>query len=110
MSDEREGQGEDVDGKGQHQPERKREEVRDREHEDRAMPGELGGRLDGLDERLDEHEYPATTDQLVESYGDCELETKDGTTSLETVLAPTRNQTYDSADDVRNRVLGLIHR
>jgi hypothetical protein len=47
---------------------------------------------------------------LVEAYGDYEIETQGGTESLEEVLAPTENQTYDSADDVRSRLLGLIHR
>lgn len=97
-------------GEERRQPERKREEVRDREHEDRAMSGDPGGRLGALDERLEAHEYPTTTDELVEAYGDYELETKRGTTSLEEVLAPTENQTYDSTDDVRGRILGLIHR
>ena len=92
------------------QPERKREEVRDRVHEDRAMSGNPGGRLGDLDEALETQNYPTTTDELVEAYGDYEIETQGGTESLEEVLAPTDNQTYDSADDVRSRLLGLIHR
>jgi hypothetical protein len=74
------------------------------------MSGDLGGRLGALDERLEAHKYPTTTDELVEAYGDYEIETKRGTTSLEEVLALTENQTYDSADDVQGRILGLIHR
>jgi len=107
MQDDKRGQDEDNDNE---QPERKREEVRDRAHEDRAMSGDPGGRLGDLDEALETQNYPTTTDELVEAYGDYEIETQGGTESLEKVLAPTDNQTYDSADDVRSRLLGLIHR
>ncbi|MFC6835535.1 hypothetical protein [Halomarina ordinaria] len=53
------------------------------------MDGDLSGRLGALDDAL---------------------ETRSGTEALGDVLAPTANQTYDSADDVRSRILGLIHR
>jgi hypothetical protein len=101
---------ENEDSEQPQQPERKREEVRDRAREDRAMSGDPGGRLGDLDEALESRNYPATTDELVEAYGEYEIETQGGTESLEEVLAPTDNQTYDSADDVRSRLLGLIHR
>ena len=107
MQDDKRGQDEDNDNE---QPERKREEVRDRAHEDRAMSGDPGGRLGDLDDALETQNYPTTTDELVDAFGDYEIETQGGTESLEKVLAPTDNQTYDSADDVRSRLLGLIHR
>lgn len=107
MQDDKRSQDEDNDNE---QPERKREEVRDRAHEDRAMSGDPGGRLGDLDEALETHNYPTTTDELVDAFRDYEIETQGGTESLEKVLAPTENQTYDSADDVRSRLLGLIHR
>lgn len=102
--DEKAGDGE------RHDPERKREEVRDRAHEARAMAGDPGGRLGVLDEELETQEYPTTTDELIEAYGDYEIETQGGKESLEEALVPTENQTFDSADDVRSRILGLIHR
>ena len=98
------------DDEQRQQPEREVEEGRDRAHEDRAMSGDSGGRLGDLDEALETHDYPTTTDELVEAYADYEIETQGGTESLEEVLASTDNQTYDSADDVRGRILGLIHR
>ena len=106
MPDDKQGRDEEE----RRQPERKREEVRDRAHEDRAMSGEPGGRLGDLDEALETQDYPTTTDELVETYGEYEIETQDGTKPLGEVLASTDNQTYDSADDVRSRILGLIHR
>jgi hypothetical protein len=110
MPDDKRGRDENPDDEQRQQPERKREDVRDRAHEDRAMSGDPGGRLGDLDEVLEIRDYPTTTDELVEAYGDYEIETQGGTVSIEEVLAPTDNQTYDSADDVRSRVLGLIHR
>ncbi|MFC6734497.1 MULTISPECIES: hypothetical protein [unclassified Haladaptatus] len=98
------------DDEQRQQPEREVEGVRNRAHEDRAMSGDPGGRLGDLDEALETHAYPTTTDQLVEAYGDYEIETQGGTESLDEVFSLTDNQTYDSADDVRSRILGLIHR
>ena len=110
MPDDERGRDENSDDEQRKQPERKREDVRDRAKEDRAMSGEPGGRLGDLDEALETQGYPTTTDELVEAFGDYEIETQGGTESLEEVLAPTEDQTYDSADDVRSRLLGLIHR
>ncbi len=110
MSDDKRGRDENPDDEQRQQSERKQEDVRDRAHEDRAMSGDPGGRLGDLDEALEAHDYPTTTDELVATYGDYEIETKGGTETLEGVLAPTDNQSYDSADDVRSRLLGLIHR
>nr|WP_233561791.1 hypothetical protein [Halorubrum sp. Atlit-28R] len=45
MPDDKRGQDEDEDNEQPQQPERKREEVRDRAHEDRAMSGDPGGGL-----------------------------------------------------------------
>jgi len=95
---------------GRRRPERAVEAVRDRPREDGAMSGDPGGRLGDLDDVLEAHDYPTTTNELVAAYGDAEIETRNGTTSLDHVLASTDNQTYDSADDVRTRILGLIHR
>ncbi|MFC4360203.1 hypothetical protein ACFO0N_19825 [Halobium salinum] len=110
MTDGKRGRNENPDREQRQQPERTREEVRDRSREARAMSGDPGGRLGGLDEVLEAQDYPITTDKLVEACGDYEIETQGGTESLEEVLAPTDNQTFDSADDVRSRILGLIHR
>ena len=101
---------EKTDDEEQRQSERKHEEVRDRASEAEATPGDPGGRLDDLDEALETHDYPATTDELVEAYGNYKIETQRGEESLEEVLASTDNQTYDSPDDARSRILGLIHR
>lgn len=110
MTDDKQGRDEKTDDEERHEPERKREEERDRGHEDRAMAGDPDRRLDQLDKPLETQEYPTTTNELVEAYGDHDIETQHGTKSLEEVLASTDDQTFDSADDVRSRILGLIHR
>ncbi len=110
MADDKRNRDDSADDERRHQPERELEEVRDRAREDQAMSGDPGGRLGDLGEALESHDYPTTTDELVTAYGDYEIETQEGTESLEEVLAPTDNQTYDSADDVQSRILGLIHR
>lgn len=99
-----------ADDEGRNRSGRTREDVRDRANEDEAMSGDPEGRLGELDEELEAREYPTTTDELVEVYGDYEVQTQDGTESLEEVLSPTEDQTFDTADDVRTRILGLIHR
>ncbi|WP_336021839.1 DUF5789 family protein [Halobellus salinisoli] len=110
MPDDKRDRDEHPDDEQRQQPARRREDARDRAHEDRAMSGDPSGRLGDLDEALESQDYPITTDELVEAYGDYEIETQDGTKSLEEVLASTDNQSYDSADDVRSRILGMIHR
>lgn len=110
MSDDEQIRDGNVDDEQRQRPEREVEETRDRAHEDRAMSGGPSGRLGDLDGALETHEYPTTTDELVAAYGDYEIEIQDGTKSLEELLALTDNQTYDSAEDVQGRILGLIHR
>lgn len=90
--------------------ERTPEEARSRADELEPMHGNPGERLGELDAALETHDYPTTTDELVEAYGDEEIETRDGWTSLSDVLAPVEAETYVSADDVRSRIQGLIHR
>lgn len=110
MTNSQQGNDENAADGAQRQPDRKREEVRDRGDEDEAMAGDPDNRLGELDDALRTQEYPTTTDELVAAYGDYEVETQDGTKSLEDVLAATDDQTFVSADDVRSRILGLIHR
>ena len=110
MANDKRGRDERADDETRRQPERTQEAVRDRAHEDEPIEGDPGGRLGDLDEALETHDYPATTDELIEAYGDYGIETQSGEESFEDVFAATDNQTYDSADDVRSRILGLIRR
>jgi hypothetical protein len=110
MADDEQGRDEQANNEERPQPERNREEARDRAHEEQPKRGDLRKRLGDLDGVLETHDYPTTTNELVEAYGDYDIETQNGTKSLEKVLASTDDQTFVSADDVRRRILGLIHR
>lgn len=110
MSDDKQGQNDNVEEESRPQPDRNREADRDRGKEERAMDGDPDERLGELDNALESQEYPATTEALVEAYGDYDIETQHGSESLENVLASTDDQTFVSADDVRSRILGLVHR
>ncbi|MGM0718669.1 MAG: DUF5789 family protein [Halobacteriota archaeon] len=110
MPDDKQGREEKTGNEERRQPERQQEEGRDRGEEDEAMAGDLGRRLGELDKALETQEYPTTTNDLVEACGNYDIETQHGTEPLEKVLASTDDQTFVSADDVRSRVLGLIHR
>ncbi|WP_313691614.1 DUF5789 family protein [Halorarum halobium] len=110
MADDKQGRDEQADREEERQRERMQEEARTRADEEEPMRGDPGERLDDLDEALKSHDYPATTNELVEAYGEYELETQGGKQSLADVLSSTDDQIYDSAEDVRRRVLGLIGR
>jgi len=110
MADDKASRNEQADREEARQRERMQEEARSRAHEEEPMRGDPGGRLGDLDEALERQEFPTTTDELVDAYGDYAIESQGGEETLEEVLAPTDNQTFDSADDVRSRILGLIHR
>lgn len=110
MADDKQGRDEQADDEKRRQRERMQEEARTRDDEEEPMRADPDEELGDLDEALDSHDYPVTTNELVADYGDYELETQGGKTSLEEVLASTDDQTYDSADDVRRRILGLISR
>jgi hypothetical protein len=99
-----------ADDEERRQRERDREEARDRADEAAPVHDAPGERLGDLDEALETHDFPTTTDELIAAYGDYEVETQGGSTSINEVLAPIDNETYDSAVDVRNRIQGLIHR
>ena len=110
MADDKQDRDKQADDEERRQRERELEEARNRGDEAEPMHDDPSERLGDLDEALETHNYPTTTDELVESYGDYELETQGGRKFLDEVLASTDNQTYDSADDVRSRIQGLIHR
>lgn len=110
MNDETQPDGPDGGDGATQQSERTVEAVRDRAREASAKDEDPGRQLGALDDALEAGSYPVTTDELVEAHGDLVVETSVGTRSLESVLAGTDNQTFDSADDVRSRILGLVHR
>ncbi|RDI71767.1 DUF5789 family protein [Halopelagius longus] len=67
-------------------------------------------RLNGTGDLIDAHEYPATTEELVEQYGEHTIELPNGSETLAEVLERAGSETYTCADDARNAVFcGLGH-
>ena len=74
--------------------------------EERAEGGELGG----FDELLGEQDYPVKGSELISTYGDHDVESREGTQSIEEVLSSADEKTYDSADEVRGDILNQLNR
>lgn len=110
MADDKNDRDEQADNAERRQRERELAEARARGDEAEPVHDDTGERLGGLDDALEAHDYPATTDELVEAYGDREVETQGGSESVADVLARADDETFDSADDVRDRIQGLIRR
>lgn len=108
MADDKDGRDKQADDQERRQRERMKEEALNRsDEEDPTLLSEEGqlGHLDGVLANLD---YPVTTEELIDAYGDNEIVTQDGTETLEEVLTDTGNQTFDSPEDVRARIRDLI--
>lgn len=110
MADDKNSRDKQAHDEERRQRERELREARDRADEAEPVRDIPGERLGDLDEALENHDYPTTTDELIEAYGEYDVETQGGWKSVEEVLAPVDNEMYDSADNVRNRIQGLIHR
>lgn len=52
-------------------------------------------------EKFDAHSYPATTKELIEAYGEMELDHPNGTEKLGDVLARLGSETFESPEDAR---------
>lgn len=109
MGDTKQGRDKQADDEAQRQRERELEEALARGDESEPEP-ESGGELGALDAALETEHYPTTTHELIESYGNHEVESQRGWRSIAEVLAPVDDESYDSADDVRRRILGLLDR
>lgn len=114
MADDKKGRDKQADDEERRQRKRELEEARDRgdeaEPEPEPIHDDAGERLGDLDEALEEQEYPTTTEEVIEAHGDREVEAQEGWKSVDEVLAPVDDETYESADDVRSRIQGLIRR
>lgn len=57
--------------------------------------------LSDLDERMGAHEYPTTTEEVIEEYGDLKLELPNGDERLGDVLDRLDSETFDTAEELR---------
>ena len=69
---------------------------------------ELGVEMGALRESLRNHDYPATTEELVEAYGDEEVELSGGTERLEELLGPLGEEEYESYDEVEQAIMNMV--
>lgn len=71
-------------------------------------PREQGVEFGPLADDLENVEYPMSKAKLLETYGDRELELQDGQQTLREVLDPLGEMSFDSADDVIQRTIGMV--
>ncbi|WP_408959928.1 DUF2795 domain-containing protein [Natrinema sp. 74] len=64
--------------------------------------------LNGTGEVIDDHEYPATTEELIEEYGDRTLELPNGSETVGDVLARLESETFEGPEDARFAVYSAV--
>ncbi|ELY55933.1 DUF5789 family protein [Natronolimnohabitans innermongolicus] len=60
--------------------------------------------LNGTGDVIDDHEYPATTEELIDEYGDRTLELPNGSETVGDVLARLESETFESPEEARASV------
>ena len=75
---------------------------------DTTRTRELGVEFGPLAENLTTHEYPATCTDLLEVYGDENLQLPNGAQPLRDILDPLQDEEFDSPEEVRQAVIGLV--
>lgn len=62
-----------------------------------------------LDEMHEQQNYPVTMDELLDEYGEYEIEHSNGTTTLRDIVGPLEqeNHTYESAEEVRQMFINI---
>lgn len=110
MADDKNARDEQADNEERRQRERELEEALDRAEEPEPRTEDPLESFDDLDGALEAHDYPTTTEALIEAFGDREVDTREGRTSIEGVLVEADTERYDSADEVRSRIRELVHR
>lgn len=54
-----------------------------------------------VDEEIDSHTYPATTDELVEAYGEMEFELPNGSETFGEAMDRLGSETFENAEEAR---------
>lgn len=75
--------------------------------EDAESHREVGVEFGELATRLDDHEYPATAQELSEAYGEYELQYSGGSETFSATIG-SLTDTFESADEVRQSVLNGV--
>ena len=68
-------------------------------------------RLDGINDRIERHQYPTTSEELIAAHGNATVELADGSERVGDVLERFGDQTFDAPDEVRETLrAGVCHR
>jgi hypothetical protein len=57
--------------------------------------------MNDVGEKIDAHSYPATTEELVEAYGEAEFDLAGGSETFGEAIERLGEQTFDSPEEVR---------
>lgn len=68
----------------------------------------LGVEFGDLEDDLKDAEYPLSREELLDRYGDREIQLADTTERLRDVLEAVGEQSYESAEDVTQTVVGMV--
>ncbi|WP_306055456.1 DUF5789 family protein [Natronococcus wangiae] len=69
---------------------------------------ELGVELGDLGDKLENHEYPATQDELFDEYGDEEVEMGEETMTFEELIGPLNEDEYESYGEVEQAIMNMV--
>lgn len=69
---------------------------------------EQGVEFGPLADDLENEEYPMSSEELMDAYGDRELDLQDGGQTLREILEPLGKATYESDEDVKQGVIGMV--
>lgn len=69
---------------------------------------EQGIEFGALAEDLEEESYPISHAEVLERYGDRELELANGVTEVREVLQPENEAEYEDADSVRQAIFNMV--
>ena len=69
---------------------------------------EQGVEFGSLADELGNEKYPIDKSELLETYGDREIELQNGGQTLREVLDPLGETTFESAEDVTQSVIGVV--
>ena len=69
---------------------------------------DMGIEFGDLSEDLEREEYPLSKDELLEKYGDRELEYANGSTTVEEVIGPLGRDEFDGQDAVHQAILTMV--
>ena len=69
---------------------------------------ELGVELGDLEDDLESADYPMDSEELMDRYGDRELDLQGGSETLREALATGDDETFESADEVQQAILNRV--